>query len=314
MTEEETILDGVSYISSKRASELTDYSQDYIGQLARSGQIEARRIGGLWFVNLDSLKSHKSEPNAPKVAVGLASKQPADPDTFVAFDGKSYISASRASKMSGYNQDYIGQLSRSGQILSRLVGNRWYVDQQSLLAHKEEKDALLAAVQRDAVGIHIETRTPTPESAVATMDYFPESADLLPNLAEKTLKNVSREPIYQHDDHAEQGTSRDEHVRIPIHASDHKASRNALVLRTPLIKRPRASRPALPALIGLGASALTIVIVFSLGYSSLKSQSTYASARSGGSSLSAAADTGFEGFLTRFEDFLVPELSYRRTD
>lgn len=313
MTEEETILDGVSYISSKRASELTSYSQDYIGQLARTGQIEARRIGGLWFVNLESLKSHQSEPNAPKAVLAAAGKAPADPDTFIAFDGKSYISAGRASKLSGYNQDYIGQLSRSGQILSRLVGNRWYVDQQSLLDHKAEKDALLAAVQRESVGIRIQNQSAEQSPPVDTMDYFPESGDLLPNLPEKINENVSRKPILADLDDSE--NTKPEQNRIPIRTNTpaHAHTAHALVLRTPLIPRKRPSQSSLPATIGLGVSVLTIVIVFSLGYSSLKSQSTYA-AGAPTSSMPAAVGAGLEALIGRFEDLLVPKLVYRRTD
>lgn len=312
MTEEETILDGISYISSKRASELTGYSQDYIGQLSRSGQIEARRIGGLWFVNIESLRSHKSEPNAPKDPSAVSGKSPTDPDTFVAFDGKSYISASRASKLSGYNQDYIGQLSRSGQILSRLVGNRWYVDQQSLLDHKAQKDALLAAVQRESVGIAI-AHQPAQVTPAATMNYFLETGDLLPKLSEKTRENVSRTPIP--DVSGQQIDRKQETNRIPIRteASGNVPMGRALVLRTPLVPRKRVVQSSLPALIGLGASALTIVIVFSLGYSSLKSQSIYASGPAR-ASMPAAVSSALEAFITRFEDMVVPQLAYRRTD
>ncbi len=314
MTEEETILDGVSYISSKRASELTSYSQDYIGQLSRSGQIEARRVGGLWFVNLDSLKSHKAEPNATKLPDSAPSKGVTDPDTFVAFDGRSYISANRASKLSGYNQDYIGQLSRSGQILSRLVGNRWYVDQQSLLDHKAEKDALLAAVQREAVGIRLD-KVPEPHNApVAAMDYFSEEGDLMPNLPQKPRETISREPISASDDVMEQPKG-DEQIRIPIRTSVHPPTRNALILKAPLSSgRKKAARSSLPAILGFSASALTIVIVFSLGFTTLKSESTYAAAPVRSGSMPAAVGGTLDGVLTRIEDMLVPKLVYRRTD
>ena len=42
------IIGDENLISSKRAAESSGYAQDYIGQLARKGLIEARRIGGLW--------------------------------------------------------------------------------------------------------------------------------------------------------------------------------------------------------------------------------------------------------------------------
>src|SRR3989338_10462388 len=163
MTDEIT-LDDKSYVSSKRASELSGYSQDYIGQLARGGYIDAQRVGGLWYIYLDSLKSYKekTENEKPQPPQPNTSQ---DPDTLVFFDGKEFISASRASKLTGYSQDYVGQLARSGKVLSRQVGTRWYIDRQALLEHKKEKDALLAAVQANAVGIRRNESQPLEEAA-----------------------------------------------------------------------------------------------------------------------------------------------------
>lgn len=53
------------------------------------------------------------------------------------FDGKKFISASRAAKLSGYVTDYIGQLCRDGKLDSRMVGRSWYVSLDSLVAHKK---------------------------------------------------------------------------------------------------------------------------------------------------------------------------------
>jgi hypothetical protein len=52
-------LDEKMFISVKRASQETGYSQDYIGQLSRKGKIPAKLVGRSWFVNIDSLRSHK---------------------------------------------------------------------------------------------------------------------------------------------------------------------------------------------------------------------------------------------------------------
>jgi hypothetical protein len=49
---DEMVIEGKTYISSKRAAQVSGYAQDYIGQLARGGAIDAQRVGGLWFVNL----------------------------------------------------------------------------------------------------------------------------------------------------------------------------------------------------------------------------------------------------------------------
>jgi hypothetical protein len=168
---QEINLGGTIYISSKHAAEKTGYTQDYIGQLARGGQIEAKRVSGMWYILEESLRAYKEKADqfVPTPPEGFT-KSP-NAEVAVSFDGKDYISANRAAKLTGYNQDYIGQLARSNQILSRQVGKRWYVDRESLLKHKEEKDALLAAVQVESVGLaRPEDLQPVPETAPAPVE------------------------------------------------------------------------------------------------------------------------------------------------
>lgn len=47
--------------------------------------------------------------------------------------GKQYVSSKRASQMTGYTKDYIGQMCRAGKLDSKLVGRNWYVEPRSLL-------------------------------------------------------------------------------------------------------------------------------------------------------------------------------------
>jgi hypothetical protein len=145
-------LGGTIYISSRRGAEIMGYTQDYVGQLARSGAVKAQRISGLWYVTEESLRSHKEKadeyiPEPPQKAAR------AELETSVSFDGRDYVLASRAAKLTGYHQDYVGQLARSGKINSRQIGARWYVDRDALIAHKKHNDALLAAVQAESVGL-----------------------------------------------------------------------------------------------------------------------------------------------------------------
>ncbi len=56
---DELILGGKKYISSKRASEITGYAKDYIGQLARGGKIPATRVGRAWYVDEAALILHE---------------------------------------------------------------------------------------------------------------------------------------------------------------------------------------------------------------------------------------------------------------
>lgn len=154
MSNELTIA-GQTYISSKRAAELTGYAQDYIGQLARTGKVIGTRVGGLWYILSESILGHKSNADVSALQPSThPNVRPAAADSsIVSLEGKSYVAAARAAKTTGYHQDYIGQLARGGKIPSKQVGNRWFVDINALIVYKKEKDALLGAVQADAVGL-----------------------------------------------------------------------------------------------------------------------------------------------------------------
>lgn len=201
--------EGVEYISSKRASDLSGYNQDYIGQLARSGKIKARRVGGLWYIQYESLELFESSEEKNNLPVNVQNDEINETkkqiSSIVFFDGKEYISAAEASKSTGYHQDYIGQLSRGGKIPARLVGKRWFVSRRDILAHKREKDALLAAVQTDAVGLYKHDSAPQkPSLTIGTystqkVDLFPETGkkegDLVTQMESSNVTTATRSAI-----------------------------------------------------------------------------------------------------------------------
>ena len=308
MTDEITLEDK-SYVSSKRASELSGYSQDYIGQLARGGYIDAQRVGGLWYIHLDSLKSYKekTENEKPQPPQPNTSQ---DPDTLVFFDGKEFISASRGSEVSGYSQDYVGQLARSGKILARQVGTRWYVDRKALIQHKKEKDALLAAVQAASVGIQARessversSRVDANKSFELHFTYAPENKDLIPAIAEDSLESIN----------ATENSLEDETHPIPIHIvrkdpSHAEASR--VPLHTLQSSRALAYRRRITSSRVLGGVAVALVLVIG-GFISLKGAS-YTSGTEGRTVLVASVYRSLDGFTAYLERLLVPEIIYTR--
>lgn len=235
-------------ISSKRASELSGYAQDYIGQLARKRLIEGKRIAGLWYVSLNSLNAYKSNADTYKPHPPQAMHITNDAESVVSFDGCDYVSASRAARLTGYHPDYVGQLARNGKILSRQIGNRWYVDRDQIVAHKNEKDALLGAVQSQSVGIQV-----TKEQEQSTYHHSPEpffkyrteAHDLLPKpnndqrLAHKALYEEyesESQPIAIHRVHdkreAFDTSELDEPAELSSRLKSSTQSRRAPVSRT----------------------------------------------------------------------------------
>ena len=184
---DEITVDSEILISSKRASILSGYEQDYIGQLCRGGNIKARRVGGLWYVSADSLMKYKERASEYKPEPPVRNSEMNTPDSLVSFDGKGHISTSRAAKITGYSPDYVGQMARAQIIPSRQVGNRWYVEHAGILKHKESKDALLGAVQVESVGLKApEVHRAGGDNAFSTplYQYTRDNRELLPSTGE----------------------------------------------------------------------------------------------------------------------------------
>lgn len=298
---EEVSIGGIRYISSKRASEMSDYSQDYIGQLARSGAIDAKRLSGLWYISFDSLQAHKAKaesyvPQPPQRKTNSKTHKPAD--TSISFDGRAYISSGRAAKVTGYNPDYVTQLAREGKILSRQVGNRWFVDQEGIVAHKKEKDALLASVQVESVGLKkvegvILTEKKSEPEASSPITYFKEEErDLMPKIGNSS-QNIDNPVFHNADSEVEnpqkeiqEGGTEDVHVeqRIPIRVVQTAVESRSRAY-SPVMSSPRASKRVLKGFLWAplaGAATVAVVLIAYVGvvpgYSSftLDSKAQYA--------------------------------------
>jgi len=316
---EEVLIDGKTYITSKRASDLTGYAQDYIGQLARSGAIDAKRLGGLWYVFAGSITTHKERAEEAKTSIARREFSP-EADSLLMLDGKAYVSAARASEISGYNKDYVGQLARSGKILSRRIGNRWYVERGGLLGHKEEKDSLLAAVQAESVGVRPVKNTPTPTKAMPFeqdapyLTYHQETADLMPTISPKEADMEPERPDVTTGPDAE-AAQEEEEYRIPIHVTHTPSTsmqgrpRKSITATTPTRKRDKTMFYAT-----MSASALTFVIILSLGLQSLRGNASYAAVLPAikNSPLTASVISATSGLGDILEALITRELIYKR--
>ena len=269
-------IEGTVYISSKRASELSGYTQDYIGQLARAQKILARRVGGLWYVLEKSLLGHKKIsdyfvpiPPSPADTKPLIAAEDA---SIVTFDGKTYVSASRAAKLTSYHQDYIGQLARSGKILSHQIGTRWYVDIDALKTHKKEKDALLGAVQASSVGVS-SFPDPTPfsrpnsqASALGDLhfNYIAESKPAMP-LLQKHQSALSSLESYERTEGSDHADSEKHVIPIRVVHAAHVARARTLTIESRLKYPVRIpGKSILSKTFRLLAFILVIILVYNI--------------------------------------------------
>jgi hypothetical protein len=57
---ESVVFDGKEFIKASVLAEKFRYTQDYLGQLCRGKKVDARLVGRAWYINLDSLNSHRT--------------------------------------------------------------------------------------------------------------------------------------------------------------------------------------------------------------------------------------------------------------
>lgn len=191
---------GESYVAVARASEILGYSRDYIGQLCRSGSLVCKRSSGQWFVlegNLiarskkdDALANNVAKEAAAKTLPNAATEENVTPvhklktgtvrDDVLFFDKEEYVTSARAAEITGYAQDYVGELARSKAVSARKVGRHWMIHKQSILDHKQEKDALLAGVQADSAGFFAQSGVPEKHEIPIRTRYFSEDYTPLP--------------------------------------------------------------------------------------------------------------------------------------
>ena len=63
---ETVVLGGVAYTRASTAAKKFGYTSDYIGQLCRGKQIDARLVGRSWYVNIDSITEYRKQKHVKR--------------------------------------------------------------------------------------------------------------------------------------------------------------------------------------------------------------------------------------------------------
>jgi hypothetical protein len=73
---ESVVFDGKEFAKASVLAEKFGYTQDYLGQLCRGKKVDARLVGRAWYINLDSLLSHRTARyKSPAKEVEVESKK-----------------------------------------------------------------------------------------------------------------------------------------------------------------------------------------------------------------------------------------------
>lgn len=111
-------------------------------------------------------------------------------------DGKNYVKASKAARDLGYASDYVGQLCRSGQVDSHLIGRTWYVNQAELGTHRFEKKRMSRVKAREQAKKAIEEHrlrvTETEDGRTnVQIRYEEDDRELIPETKKLEVQSVS---------------------------------------------------------------------------------------------------------------------------
>lgn len=133
--QQEQQYNGRAVLTAIEASDRSGLSHNYIWQLLHSGRIEGVKIGRDWLVYEDSLSTFLAQPRS-RGRKGPRKKQEIRQE---AQGERVLLSTAAAHEVSGYRQDHLLRLLRTGRIEGEKTGRTWLIYEDSLLAYKRRK-------------------------------------------------------------------------------------------------------------------------------------------------------------------------------
>ena len=210
------IIGGKNYISSRRAAEILGYTQDYVGQLCRSGKMQGERVSGVWHVLETTLFGGEKKDNAilQKEIAGEQANNSKEKESqgVIVVEGVHYISSKRAAEILGYTQDYVGQLCRSGRMEARQIGRGWYIPEHIVSSERtssEAQNAPTVEIATDSAPEELYYQS-EPERTILPSTYLLDERPLIPT--PKRLKQPILHQILQEG-------YMETHQPVPIHVT-----------------------------------------------------------------------------------------------
>lgn len=179
----EIVVNGKKFISTKRAAEITGYTTDYVGQLARSGKVVAQLVGRNWYVDEESIKQHKF--GALSSAVHSVDEEPAAPELEVLIEEKEEEITEKDPEPTTSKKEENGKSFISDTVSEMQdVWSSWYAAQEI----KDENDSIVLSDEElrsledieEEVPIQIEEEVEIKREDVSSTPTLEEEEETVP--------------------------------------------------------------------------------------------------------------------------------------
>lgn len=168
-------------------------------------------------------------------------------------NGQKYVKASKAARDLGYASDYVGQLCRKGSVDAHLVGRTWYVNPETLGAHRVEKKRNARAKAREYARKTLEetTRSLHVEDTAKSyknidIRYETDDKELIPVVKKLNVESHFIKVTPREEDSSERYTIENENQKIvmsgsiPVQDAELEEQYTDTTVLTPrILKRPR---------------------------------------------------------------------------
>ncbi len=183
---DELVISGKKYISSKRASQLTGYAKDYVGQLARGGKIPGTRVGRAWYLEEEALLRHKTGP--ADTAEVLQAKSSALPGYTVRYPS---VVLPKTWGDIRYSDD-------DGDLMPKLrTENVSFVSDEKTIRNKDSSDALAPSLKSNPLKLTLEPKSAPEETFIdqKTLSKKDTSGSFLSDFKNTTSIEASIVPV-----------------------------------------------------------------------------------------------------------------------
>ena len=230
----ELVIGDKTYISSKRAAEITGYAKDYVGQLCREGYVDAKMVGRSWYVLESSIREHrfgKPEEVQDEKVVSSVNEVPTvpawTPPTYVPEQPTKIPTLDREPVRYESAPAEAGNPQNAGDSSAALsemqsAWKEWYATRQSVEEESEEEEEIDEAMPED------EEEAPLEEEIEETQPQIEEDSVSIPLYKVREPRHADILPVKKAPEAGPEGIIRS--MSAPKRPQQEKSGANVIVM------------------------------------------------------------------------------------